>query len=86
MSSTVKGTPAGHPSIVTPIPAPWDSPHVEIVKILPKLLDMAENIEFTKKNEAISALKSPYSVEKFLVVILSTDVFCDLLTIFLSFY
>jgi len=47
---------------------------------------MAENIEFTKKNEAISALKSPYSVEKFLVVILSTDVFCDLLTIFLSFY
>jgi hypothetical protein len=40
--------PAGQPSTVAPIPAPWDSPQVEIVNILPNELDISQNIELSK--------------------------------------
>ena len=36
MSSSEIGMPAGQPSITTPIPGPWDSPHVVMRNIEPK--------------------------------------------------
>jgi hypothetical protein len=29
--------PAGHPSIVTPMPGPWDSPKTDTLKTFPKV-------------------------------------------------
>ena len=36
ISASEIGIPAGQPSITTPIPGPWDSPHVVIRNIEPK--------------------------------------------------
>lgn len=40
MSSGVISSSGGQPSIFTPTPIPWDSPQVDILKMLPIVLDM----------------------------------------------
>jgi hypothetical protein len=41
MSASVNGSRAGHPSITTPTPRPWDSPNVLARNRVPKVLNIA---------------------------------------------
>lgn len=52
MSSAEISSPAGQPSITTPIAGPWDSPHVVIRKRRPKEFPGIERFYINRKNVA----------------------------------